>query len=275
MSTGGPTRPEIEVGLSQMGRLYSVCFLRTIMMGIVVVGCGEDSADGSLESRPEPSTGIQLSLTATEAAHDFTVGVDGGAVGQQPRVFHIPAGGRSVSVTLPVPEGGPYRIRAIARREGTTTDAEGPGWATGKVTGIVVQEGSLSKARLAVIPYTVSISTPIEVSRGMVVTVEWTYVDAGDALEDGRRDGTPGGRLYWSQLPFQDGGGEAVEAKGERIEEGRYRMKASFVAPMAEPGNIYFQVEGFTFGTHAESVSVSLIDPSRARDEMLRTLGVT
>jgi hypothetical protein len=255
---------------------YLRTLVATLPFGIVLAGCQfllAAEADPSEQS----GTGIELTLSAPEPTADFKVGIDGGIYGSQPRVRMVRAdGSTSVTVNLDLPEGGPYRIRAVARRAGEGSARETAGWASGKTTGVMVEEGTTSEVSVELEPYSVSISAPIQVTRGQIVTVRWSYNDPGDVLEDGNRFGEPGGALRIRNLPFPDGSTDAnrIEASGERVGEGEYEMSATFTANPSDPETVYLQVEALTFGTFVDTAPIHLVDPSRRRGEELRTISV-
>lgn len=238
---------------------------------------GEASGEASVEVEPPPpSTGVRVTLETPTDPQAFALGIDGGDFGDDVRTFEAEAGGEGTTTTeLSLPAGGPYRIRAVAmgERTGTLNLTQ----ATGKATEISIAEGELVEVSISLDRYTVSISAPDTVSGGESVTVVWSYTEPGDALEDGSATQEPGGFLRHDTTSFSDSNGETEVASGQKLSEGEYEMEATFEAPL-QPGEVYFQVEGFTFAnihnSGLEGPISSLLDPSTVRGDALEVIVV-
>ena len=146
--------------------------------------------------------GIQLAVTHIPAAATLVlVTVDGCGIG----VHSFPAGTPSTGITVGVPAGGPYRVRAKAY-DGISSG--NPVLRSGKATGIVVASGSTA-ASIGFADISVRLDAVAAASAppGSVATFHFHISDPGDVVEETFPS------LYGEQQPFSIRSGSTALAR--------------------------------------------------------------
>ena len=220
----------------------------------------------------EPQTGMRVNMTSPEPTNEFIVAVDGGAFGSTPQVSNFTGNAMtSATLTLSVPPGSGYRVRAVAVNPSGGSGTFPIMLASGKAEGVSVISDVLTEVSVGVERMSVAISAPDSVTGGETIEITWTYADPGAAL-----DRTPSGldgRVRHSSSSASDLTGTQVHAQGIRLSDTEFQFTASFTAPTTA-GELPFQVSAQTFDLRIAGTSRAgwFVDPSLARGEARRTI---
>jgi len=218
------------------------------------------------------ASGLLVSLSSASPTDEYIVAVDGGAYGTVPQVASKTGQGMtSGTLTVSVPAGGPYRVRAVAVQPGSAA-SDPIMHASGKAENVTVTAGSFTNVSIALAPITIATTAPSSVTAGAPYQVSWTYTDPGSALD---RASTAEARFSSGSAPFTDLAGPCcnVLVLGTVLSPTSRQFTANLVAPQT-PGTSYFQVIAQTFnvGTNRNGWYVN---PSTIRGEALGQISVT
>jgi uncharacterized protein YjdB len=221
------------------------------------------------------SGGLTVSVSSPFATNEFIVAIDGGAFGSTAQVSHLTGSSMTAgTLTLGVPTGGPYRVRAIAVDPRSTNSTFPIMNASGKADNVTVSTGTATNVAITLAPMSVTITAPSTVTAGSQVQISWTYTDPGAGLA---RAGSPDGRLFYNTTPMtQDLTGTQLFTTGTVLSPTSYQFTTTFTAPTT-PGTLYFNVAAQTLDLAIPGTSRAgwYVDPSLERGESLRQITVT
>lgn len=201
---------------------------------IALYGPNPGRADTTWQITLVPGSAINLTLAnIPPAATKITIWVDGSPiVGVLSSVQDIVAGASSKTLSIGVPAGGPYRVRAFASAAGWDV----PLLRSGQVNGIRVADGATASAGISVgdLLITLDPSTPASASAGSPVTLTCNIIDPGDIIEG--QDPF----LYWAGIPFAliGGGQSGTWGSLSKLTSGSYTASIRTNLPTA--GQAYY-----------------------------------
>ena len=183
-----------------------------------------------------------VSLTVNQipaAANKVTAVVDGiGLTGRIVSSQSFSAGTASTTLSLGVPAGGPYRIRALAFNSNPGSTSRPAILRSGQVNGVIAGTGVASASiTLGDISMLLDGSTPSSGTTGSVVTIAVNVLDSGAVLES-----ATSARIWTDQTAFaQNFGGTAVTGTWASAGAGQWRASVPVTLP-GTAGTLYYQL---------------------------------
>ena len=184
------------------------------------------------------SAGVALTLTVTNipasATRVVVVADRAGMAGVWRSVRDVVAGTSTTSMSIGLPEGGPYRLRGIAFTAGPSLPVV---LRSGKVMQVSVAAGSSTSLALANVTLSVSPATPVAAPPGATITLAVNVVDPGDFLE------TAYGHIWCSQIPFGPNlaAPDCASGYAQATAAETYTFAPAVTLP-SSPGTLYYQV---------------------------------
>ncbi|HEY3440674.1 MAG TPA: carboxypeptidase regulatory-like domain-containing protein [Paludibaculum sp.] len=169
---------------------------------------------------------LQVSAIPSTATRVVAVVDQGGLAAPIRFSKDVTAGALTCTMSMAVPAGGPYRVRAIAFTAGLAYPAI---LRSGKSAGLYVPNLTAVSAQIALagLNAALEVSTPLSAPAGSTVTLAASVADPGDSGA-----GASGARVYslTSALAGNQLGDERVGPL-ERLSEGVYRLSAAMATP--------------------------------------------
>jgi hypothetical protein len=212
---------------------------------------------------------ISLSVSNVPASATQVIGVvDGGSIPSSQPVIATGAagGGGQVSLSVGVPAGGPYRVRAIAVT-GTAAILR-----SGQAGSISVPAGGSTAASITLqdVTATVGAATPASAAAGSTIPIQVVITDPGDSLQ---QPSTPG--LHASFTPFTSNSSGTSSGSNSTTSLGGHQYQISIMVTLpATGGTWYYQVSTQAMQFVGNGVPTFYF-PNVEAGQALQTLAIT